>query len=67
LQKKSELRRKRKHNLKCNECGKEFANKSILKTHSDTVHEKNKDFICNICEKEFTVKDNLLKHQKKTT
>ena len=66
--KKSELRRKKselRRNLKCNECGKQFANESTLKRHNDTVHEKNKDFICNICEKKFTVKHTLLKHQKK--
>ena len=66
--KKSELRRKKSElriNLKCNECGKQFANESTLKRHNDTVHEKNKDFICNICEKKFTQKHNLLSHQKK--
>merc|ERR1712001_479801 len=58
--KKSELRK-----VKCNKCGKQYANKSILKTHNYTVHEENKDFICNMCEKKFTVKHNLLEHLKK--
>ena len=68
--KKSELRRKRKHTVenekvKCNKCGKQYANESILKTHNYTVHEENKDFICNMCEKKFTLKHNLLEHLKK--
>merc|ERR1712001_733090 len=68
--KKSELRRKTKHTVenekvKCNKCGKIYANESILKTHNYTVHEKNKDFICNICKKKFTVQHSLLEHQKK--
>ena len=58
--KKSELRK-----VKCNKCGKQYANKSILKTHNYTVHEENKDFICNMCEKKFTLKHNLLEHLKK--
>ena len=62
---------KKQHNtvenekVKCNKCGKQYANESILKTHNYTVHEKNKDFICNICEKKFTVQHSLLEHQKK--
>ena len=62
---------KKQHNtvenekVKCNKCGKQYANESILKTHNYTVHEENKDFICNMCEKKFTVKHNLLEHLKK--
>merc|ERR1712001_317906 len=57
--------KKKSEQVKCNKCGKMYANESILKTHNYTVHEKNKDFICNICKKKFTVQHSLLEHQKK--
>ena len=48
---------------KCDICNKLFSNKSNLRKHIKSVHEKMK-FKCEICTKNFTRKDNLLSHKR---
>ena len=48
---------------KCDICNKLFSNKSNLRKHIKSVHEKMK-FKCEICTTNFTRKDNLLSHKR---
>ena len=48
---------------KCDICNKLFSNKSNLRKHIKSVHEKIK-FKCEICDKEFSQEDNLQRHKK---
>ena len=46
----------------CNVCCKTFLDKSILRRHIRTVHEKQKDFICYVCNRQFSQLGNLKIH-----
>ena len=45
--------------FECQLCGKFFSEKSTLKFHLRTIHEKVKQFKCLVCEDSFTRKDVL--------
>ena len=45
----------------CNQCDKQFTDKSYLKTHIEAVHERKK-FTCDKCDMKFPYKGNLQSH-----
>lgn len=52
----------------CSDCGKNFTNKTSLKKHKVTVHEKLRTYVCTVCQKCFgqysDLTRHLLKHKK---
>ena len=48
----------------CNECGKAFALKSVLKRHVNDIHIKNVKHSCDKCKKEYSSKSTLTLHIK---
>ena len=46
----------------CPECGRNFANKSNLNKHRNTVHASNKPFPCDSCPKHFATEYQLQRH-----
>ncbi|CDF39570.1 unnamed protein product [Chondrus crispus] len=55
-------RRKRK-DVKCEECGRTFGDSSSVRKHVRVVHQKIKEFDCDICGKSFAEKSNRSKHR----
>lgn len=50
--------------FKCEQCGKEYAHKRGLWTHTKFVCGKTPQFQCEFCLKYFSRKDNMIVHQR---
>ena len=51
-----------KKTFECDTCGNRFKEKSKLKIHISSVHERNRPFECEICQMSFAEKRNLIRH-----
>ena len=49
---------------RCDVCGKLFVDKSYIKAHIMTVHNKERNFHCEYCNQKFAIKSTLTRHQK---
>ena len=61
-----ELKQKISNLLRCDDCGINFNEKTLMKKHNEIIHlpQKSFNFKCNVCDMNFDTKENLKAHTK---